>query len=202
MDDKLYSASLKFSDDRIPLLYFSNELYIDKDNKIIGKSYKNRIYKFPESLIRSNVIGCSMVFNRTFYVLIAQHIPLKISMHDSYIFRLASILKIRMVLDKEPHFLYRLHGRNFSGTSLNKFNFLKRFFRESSFIPVLDDLKEILNGYNSLIEYSTLKRINILLNHRNSFILRMRFLFSEYLLTGTIFQKFTFFLNTLFSKYY
>jgi glycosyltransferase involved in cell wall biosynthesis len=196
--NKLYEASLKLENELTPALYFANELYIDSNDILLGKSDKNRIYKFPESLIKSNVIGCSIVFNSLFMDIIKQHYPINIVMHDSYIFRLASVLDVKMILDSNYYLRYRLHKHNYFGYSLSSYRKFLSIFKK---ITVLKDSRELVLGYKNLIKPNKLYLIEIFLNYRINFGYKFKLLLLVNSFNLPLHQKLLFLLNVLFNRY-
>lgn len=184
-----------------PSLYFSNEIYIDENNKVLAKSNKNKVYDKYEAFIRSNVLGCSIVFNNLFKLIIYQYKPLNVSMHDSYLFRLASSLGVNIILDKNAYIYYRLHNSNYSGLKLSLKDKINSSILQNKKIPVFKDLISIREGYHTILPKKYLEALDYFVNYKKSFKSKL-VLIMRFIKFGNIFMKIKMIVNILFNRYY
>ena len=72
-----------------------------------------------EYLTDMKATGCTIVYNRALAELIHNRIPDEFTMHDAFLYIIASIFG-NVIYDFEPHIDYRQHGDNSIGTYLDK----------------------------------------------------------------------------------
>lgn len=108
----LYYSEVKVVDEKLNFLYKTNYTGIDS----VGSSYST-----------TPVIGCTMVINNKLKDIIVSHLPEKISMHDSWIYRSCLAVGGKVIHDKDAYILYRQHGNNVMGISNSIFDKVKSY---------------------------------------------------------------------------
>jgi len=136
LEDKMYSAISKLSqrDSKIPLLYTSNVIPVDKNLKKINyNSFKtNKSLNVYESFQKSILPGCTFVFNYSLKV-IAEKYDGYMESHDWTLYNIANVFG-EILFDNNSNILYRIYSENTIGqesiskTLLKK---IKRFFQKS-----------------------------------------------------------------------
>ena len=114
-----------------PALYSSNNRKIDSYGNIIRTQASSRIHlsALPQVLVKSNVQGATMVFNRKLLAFAANFTP-KFKehklYHDAWINKLCFALNGVVVYDKIAHISYRIHQDNVLGKVQHKTTFWKQ----------------------------------------------------------------------------
>lgn len=102
------------------ILYNSAVRVTDENlNSLKIKFGPERIYNFQTELLRNNVIGCTVVFNKNLMEEVKKYIPETIPMHDQWIALICLGLGGEIILDENSHMDYRQHGDNAVGTKSN-----------------------------------------------------------------------------------
>ncbi len=116
--EKLICAVTQLVDfsEKTPALYTSNVISVDENLKRLNtESFPvYEIISFADSLKRSVLPGCTFVFNNALLEFLKDYKG-KIIVHDWIIYLIAKAVG-KVVYDREPHILYRLHGDNTCGT--------------------------------------------------------------------------------------
>lgn len=140
----------------IPAMYFSTTLPVDSNlvpiTKISKKNDECHVFNISEVMIRNNVVGCTMVFNKKLREKILRNIPTRVIMHDHWIYAVCIAIDGDIYYDKTPHIKYRQHDSNVVG---NKQNFKSRI-KHSSFskenVKIRSDMaKKIIEEYSDEI---------------------------------------------------
>lgn len=126
-DDKLISAIQKLAPyDEIPALYFCRKHLVDEqlkplqiDDEIVSH------LGLGTNLIHCHAAGCTMVFNHALMKLLKRYKPAVMSMHDSWILRVASACG-NVVYDEQAHMDYRQHAHNVVGANTTGFTVIKK----------------------------------------------------------------------------
>ena len=121
--DKLETAidRLKRYSQEIPALYYSNLRIVDEKDVFYRNSHEMPAIcrNKNEYLTDMKATGCTIVYNRALAELIHNRIPDEFTMHDAFLYIIASIFG-NVIYDFEPHIDYRQHGDNSIGTYLDK----------------------------------------------------------------------------------
>lgn len=116
---------------RIPILFCSPTILIDKYGKRIGKS---KVFKKPPSfenaLVQSIAGGNTMIFNHLAFNLIKNTNIDKITpaSHDWLLYLLVCSHSGKVIYEKEPSVRYRQHSNNAIGSNLGLKAIVKRIF--------------------------------------------------------------------------
>lgn len=125
--DKLSAALRTIEDAPGPAIACANARLVDGELNGLGRNVYQRIPKtdFYSLLVGSNIIGCTMVFNREMARLVQEKpAPKEIFMHDSYLLQLCALEGGTIVYDEVPHMDYRQHGGNVVGAKWTKWDAL------------------------------------------------------------------------------
>lgn len=111
--DKLHIGISYLKDDYH--LYGCSKRIVDENLKILDRADEN-VYSLElgATILRGRVSGCTMVFDRYLRNEIIKYNPKVVTMHDSWILRIASCLG-KIYYDKDPHINYRQHTQNVVG---------------------------------------------------------------------------------------
>ncbi|MCD8238457.1 MAG: glycosyltransferase family 2 protein [Clostridiales bacterium] len=116
LPDKLSSAAEMLKNAKGCGLYFSNLTVADENLKPVSTAKLKFKPGLGSAMSQNPATGCTMVFNRAMLdVLRKTPEPDKVSMHDTFLYRLASAVNAEIFFDKTPHILYRQHSSNLLG---------------------------------------------------------------------------------------
>ncbi len=186
--DKLISAihQIKKLNNKKPILYFSNKTLVNKDGKALHKKDEYvRGVTLNYSLLKGFASGCTMVFNKALYNELIKYEPQTMTMHDSWILKVAGAVGT-VIYDKTPHIFYRQHGNNTVGnqTRIKQFKrYIKNITYYSHDTMRSDMAWQLLTIYGKQMRPRDRKYCVLLANIRKSFYSRMHLFFSGYLKT-------------------
>lgn len=126
-NDKLACAISKLSSyTTTPALYFCRKRLVDQNLHPMNAEDEivNHI-GLGTNLLHCHAAGCTMVFNAALMQLLRQYQPEVMSMHDSWILRVASACGI-VIYDEVAHMDYRQHANNVVGGNTSRFSVLKK----------------------------------------------------------------------------
>lgn len=102
-------------------MYHSNLRVVDENDVFYRNAHiepqiaKNKY----ECLVGLSATGCTIVYNRALAQLVHGRILDKYSMHDTFLYNMASLCG-KVIYDFQPHIDYRQHANNSVGTYLDK----------------------------------------------------------------------------------
>lgn len=106
----------------VPVMYCSRTQLVDESLNKLGEWPPEplRGADFPNALVQNIAVGCTTVINKSARDLLFHAKPdfHKIIMHDWWSYLCVSAFG-QIVYDPQPHILYRQHGRNAMGGSVN-----------------------------------------------------------------------------------
>lgn len=163
----------------IPVMYYSDLNVVDKDGSFIRKAntWEGSIDKYKISVF-IGIRGCTMVYNYHLQALLQKYSPRKISGHDTYIALLA-FWAGHVVYDSNAYIDYRQTGENLSITGKSSFDRLKKnFLYVKKRLTVRANIhennaKEIIKGYENIIDVENLKAVAF---YRNSLSSKIKLL--------------------------
>ena len=163
----------------IPVMYYSDLNVVDKDGSFIRKAntWEGSIDKYKISVF-IGIRGCTMVYNYHLQALLQKYSPRKISGHDTYIALLA-FWSGHVVYDSNAYIDYRQTGENLSITGKSSFDRLKKnFLYVKKRLTVRANIhennaKEIIKGYENIIDVENLKAVAF---YRNSLSSKIKLL--------------------------
>lgn len=188
--DKLEAAISKMAglDQEQPVLYASNQTYVDSDGKNAKERFdENPSINFEERFFRGYLSGCTMVFNKSLRDLINKNRPsdefIKARWHDTWTLLVCLALG-KVVYDPISHIDYRRHGSNTSVAQTSKLSRyvegLKKIIRDKSRKNLRSwTAKTILEIFGNEIDEEKnlfLKRVS---EYRNSWITRIKLAFDS-----------------------
>lgn len=191
LPEKLYRACALLGQTEKPSLCFSNMYTANED--LSEKRPTDIHFKptFGASMAQNPATGASMVFNRPFMKLLQMtDTPEKISMHDTYAYRLARLVGARAKFDREPSFLYRQHGGNSIGSRTSYFARLKHyasFFLKNKGFSRPAEARLLLHFYRELIPAENLALLKDIISYKDSFWGKLKLLRGGRLSTGSLF---------------
>ena len=173
--DKLYCAvkMLEEYSEEIAM-YHSNLSIVDESGLFLRLSHSvpqvsnNRLSFISENL----ATGCTVVYNRKMADLILKKQPENYSMHDTWLFSVASLFG-KVVYDFQPHIDYRVHGKNAVGASKRRISFeslkleFKRIFCEK--YDCSSDAGLLLGQFNSELSDYEKNTLCLASSYRKSF---------------------------------
>lgn len=163
-------------------LYESNTTYW-KNGELMGMTRKsapldNKYYRHLFILGP----GCTYVFNRDTLEVIKKYPPNIEVEHDVWIQRTVNLLG-NIYYDMDSHILYRQHGNNEMGATINFKDNLKRRFSYYKNMkgkhPLEYKSKELLNCYCNLLPDKELEICTITSSYRNNIFYYLRMVFSS-----------------------
>ena len=123
-EDKLKIAvdKLEMNDNNAIALYYANQRVVDSRGDFIRVSHPKPMvpgarYSFLADVF---VTGCTTLYNKRFADLIACKHPSTFTMHDTWLYIVASLFG-ELYYDFEPHMSYRIHGDNVAGPRKKRF---------------------------------------------------------------------------------
>lgn len=193
-------AKLKNEDENQILLYFSNLKIVDSEGEFYRLSHdteRNTCNKYS-SLIDNQVTGCTAVYNRKLAEFVNGRKPKDFSMHDAYLFIVASFFG-KVVYDSKAHISYRQHGNNTIGANLQKPKTrdvlkrgIKRIFNRK-LQPRKDNAKQFYAVYSDLLNDIDKEKVRELADYKKSLSSRIKLLldkdFSSFSNKKTLFFK-------------
>ena len=166
-------------------LYGSNAKLVDKNLKSMNKFFYPKVF-CPEFKLVScscGLLGCTMIFNDQLMSLFRENkLPRKVIMHDYYITLLCCACNGQVVFDNSSEILYRQHGKNVCGASINIVNKIKNHLRVLNTEPVIsiaDQAKEILDNYAQNIDEDKTNWLTRISQYRKSFLSRLSLALSK-----------------------
>lgn len=177
---------IKKSNMERPVLYFSNKTLVDTECKpLYRKDERVRGVTLNYSFLKGFASGCTMVFNKSLYYELIRYEPQVMTMHDSWILKVAGAVGTVMY-DKTPHILYRQHGNNTVGNQ-TRIKHFKRHIRNITYYRY-DNMRSImarqlLDYYGHQMKPRDKKYCFLLAHVRESLYFRCLLVFSGYLKT-------------------
>lgn len=159
-EDKLFIAAQnldQFSKDK-PCLYYSGQRLVDQNLKLISLHTLNTKRSLFTRFVLSDFAGCTGVFNRCLLDKVNEYSPTYILMHDTWILKICLALGGNVFVDTGVHMNYRQHSRNTIGLKKGLYGSLRQVHQYIYDYNVVDQMKELLIGYNDNIipEYKRL----------------------------------------------
>lgn len=203
--DKLIVAihMLENKSSLIPLLYYSNLRIVDNNNVFCRLSHgvpciiNNRYSCLSECL----PTGCTVVYNRALADKVFNRKPEKCSMHDSWLYLVASMFG-KCIYDFEPHINYRQHSGNVIGAAKKWLTFttIKReidniFDYKSQ--PRFTNAKSFYAIYSEEIDEKTREKICSIINYKESVGSMLKVFLDRDMNSASIHRRFRFKLKLL-----
>lgn len=168
-------------------LYHSNFQMVDKDLNLLPTTTKPNVFTIGQASILYPCTGCTMIFSKKLRDIVNSYKPSYMVMHDAWIFKLAMAVSQPIVFDKNSYIYYRQHEDNVLGGI--QFNTLKRIklWLIKCFYPDRSrsmEMKELINGFASIMDSKTFFIVSSLANYLTYPILkRIRLAFDKNFVT-------------------
>ncbi|MGV1069557.1 glycosyltransferase [Clostridium perfringens] len=186
------------------ILYVSTLDVVDKNLKFLRVKKIDRLYSLGESLIRNNVVGCTMVFDNYLLEKLKKYKPMYIDMHDSWTYKVCISTGGEVILDNNPYIKYRQHENNVIGakksvlTNIN--NRVKSIF-SSQKIEKTRIAQELLDGYKDNIDNDNIILLTKFIDYKLSLKNKINIIRNKKINNGKIYQKILFAIDILFEKF-
>lgn len=205
LEDKLITAVniLAKEDQNIPLIYGSSvSLYMN--DEVIGEQFVCPQLKLGNFLIKNYYPGCTMVFNRKLIELVNSvdfNILKPNPLHDHWLNLVCTACGGKVLMDKEPHILYRQHEGNVIGDR----SFIQKIkgngllgHSDNTRLRICEDLHRLYRDYE---DSNSLKQITTILNYKDGFLQRIKLAFSREIKPTSIIEKIAIFLIIVMGKF-
>lgn len=192
-NNKLYVAVSKLKEGYD--LYGSKKKIVDSNLKSLNKKdeFPSKL-SLGNAILRCRISGCTMVFNKKLRKIILKYKPKVISMHDSWILKVA-VCTGKVFFDTSEYILYRQHGNNVVGA---KKTFLKQIkekilnFRKKKkdTLKRLIMAKEIYLNYKEFLSDENRLNLYYFINYRKKLKYRLNLFFSDFLIGDNFIDTF------------
>lgn len=157
---------------QLPLLYFSRIQLADKHLVPTKKTAHQTNIGFCNSLIQSSATGCCIIINSKARELISEKFPSFIMMHDWWCYLVCSSLGL-VVYDRNCYIYQRKHLNNVTAhTTSRHMLIIKRlkmlYHNKKNKKSFIHQIKSFYHLYSDLLPSRNKKKIEQLLNSRNS----------------------------------
>ena len=174
-----------------PILYFSKKTIVNENLEEFGVDDEPvRGVGLQFSLLRGFAAGCTMVFNKKLYLELIKYIPEVMSMHDSWVLKVAGAVG-EITFDSSSYILYRQHSNNTIGnqTKVKSFkrhlNNIKKYKSDDTRIIMS---RQLLENYSNQMNTNDIHFTSLLANARCSSSARFKLFFSNYFKTQNKFD--------------
>ncbi len=162
-----------------PILYCSRVTMTDTAlNPVRPSDLPKRGLSFANALVETSVHGCTMVFNRQLGKFLLDQLPRYCSMHDSWVYLLATAFG-DVIYDPKPSMLFRRHHHNTSSIPLNTFARVRvqwqRIRSRGADRPRVRQAEEFYRLYGTLLSNDLEKMIKQFLVSRESLSKRLKY---------------------------
>lgn len=189
--DKLYTAINHLqSYQNKPAMYFSNLYVVDENLNGYKIMFDNLVStNLGQALTYNNVVGCTLVVNHLLLSLTKRSLSLNpYCYHDQWISLVCSCVDGIKIPDKEPHILYRQHGKNCVGAEENIIKKVKK----SSFLNGKNArsniAKQLNDSLNEIITDDNKEVLDIILTYKRSLRSKFQLIFAGYNKQGISFK--------------
>lgn len=162
-----------------PLLYYSGLRVVDQNLNFMFDHLIDVERDMHTNFIKSNIAGCTSVFNKALRNVVNEASPKSFIMHDNWVLWVCLALGGNVIIDPLPHINYRQHGDNAVGLKSG----IKLIIENVKYIlkdrGIVEQCKSLNKCYGEAIvpEYKIL--LNKILNYKKDFPSRFRFAFSN-----------------------
>lgn len=193
--------NLEKFNDKMPSLYFSKAQLVDENLKNINSNnYPKKEFSFGASMVRNNVTGCTVVFNKELLNIVNKYNPNFIMMHDQWIYLICKAFNGNIFFDSNSYIKYRQHSSNCIGGKRD----IKSKIKENSLISKENTRYKqainILEGYGDEIYYENKKILYKIKGYKKNFFTRISLAFDKRMYTFTRYDI-LFALSCLLGKY-
>ncbi|MCC8015139.1 MAG: glycosyltransferase family 2 protein [Eubacterium sp.] len=186
LPDKLFSAAEMLKNAKGCGLYFSNLTIADESLNPLSNTKLKFKPGLGSAMSQNPATGCTMVFNRAMLeVLRKTPEPKKVSMHDTFLYRLASAVNAEIFFDENSHILYRQHSSNLLGSRslFDKLAHYFSFFIKNKYFSRSDEAALLIRTAQGLIPTENLALLTQIIAYKYSNKTTLRLLTSGKLKT-------------------
>ena len=199
-NNKLFMAIEKLNkcEVKTPSMYFSRAQLVDERlNTIKSKNYPKDKFTFGTALIRNNVTGCTMVFNKTLLELVNHYNPKYLSMHDHWIYVLCLALNGNIIYDANSYIKYRQHESNACGADNSLINrFKKSGFSDKNKIRY-NIAVQLYDNYLGLIPKENTLLLEKIIKYHNSMYDKFNLIFDRQIKAHSLLSDMSLIINIL-----
>lgn len=152
-DDKLLVAVTELEalpKDR-PAIYFCGQRLVDENLRLLSVHRIADDRSPHTNFLKSNVAGCTTVFNKELLNAVNSVTPEYILMHDSWVFKICLALGGVYYADPCAHISYRQHGNNVAGLNGGLKGKLQQVKRYVDILEIRRELQSIMDCYGNRI---------------------------------------------------
>lgn len=197
LEDKLSVAVRKlasFQND-LPNLYYSNLKVVDEQLNYLYERFSKGYVTNTKKQIMAEIctLGCTCVFNEMALKEMCRLENSDLEYHDNWILWICTFIG-KSYYDEESYILYRQHGNNTSGTVNKGTNYIiaqaKRLFKISEMKPCYEiKAKLMIKYYGDVLSDEDKKTLFMLANYRQSFIIKLKLLFTNKIGSGHVIRE-------------
>lgn len=173
-------------------LYGCKKRIVDKNLRLLNQEDEEpKNLSLGSVILKCNISGCTMIFDNFLRKKIMEYKPKRISMHDSWILKVAVCIG-KVYFDREAHMNYRQHGKNVVGA---KKEFFKRWKRRIKNITnenrgrfTYEMAQELYCGYFKYLNTDEKESIFYLANINTKYIYRLKLILKNFLFLDNKFK--------------
>lgn len=173
-------------------LYGCKKRIVDKNLKFLNQEDEEPVdLTLGSVLLRCNIAGCTMIFDNFLREKILEYKPQKISMHDSWILKVAVCVG-KVYFDIQTHMFYRQHEKNVVGAKDKKIiiwkNRIKNFKKRKEDTMRIDMAKELYKKYSKYLDESLKEDLYYFAYSRESYKNRVKVILKKFIYGKNIFE--------------
>ncbi len=205
LNDKLISAIkiLSKENQAIPLIYGS-PVSIYSNGKVIGEQFICSKLNLGNLLVKNYYPGCTMVFNKRLVNLINAvdfNILSPTPLHDHWLNLVCTACGGKILIDKNPHILYRQHDSNVVGDR----TFMQKV-KGNGLLGHSDNIrfkicKELNIYYRNLFSHDSLHNIDTVLSYHDGINSKLKLAFNNNIKPFSMIEKLSITLIVLLGKF-
>ncbi len=200
-DDKLAIATrhLSLYRDGKPAIYYCGQRLVDENLSFIKDHYISNKRTTHSHFLKTNVAGCTLVFNKPVLTLLNRKSPDFILMHDIWTFKVCVSTGGHFIIDPTPHISYRQHSNNtvgLNGGLYGKIRLLKHYWHS----PIYKQSVSLWDNYHDLMTPEYERWVRQIIDYNKSWRNKILLAFSSDVSFETIFLDILVKFKILFSK--
>lgn len=188
------------------ILYYGRPIETDKNLKPLHPiPVMNLTKSFKQSIITNCALGCTMVFNHEFRLLIEHYQPEFLIMHDYWLCQLAWGIDAKVICDQTQVMYYRRHENNVCSKNIS-INWKQHVIL--CWQNIMDNeqknskqIQQLLKGYKSFMSQKNLSICNQVVNYKKTIIHKFILLKNLVFYIKSLYDLRTFCLRVLFGKF-
>ncbi len=200
LSDKLLAAERLLAKYKDPAMYFSNQTITDNKLKPIYKTNLSPRLTPGAAMAKNCATGCTVVINRKMLELLTKSSFEGVSMHDTWMYRVALFTGCHICFDPESYIFYRQHGKNTIGdrnSLVSRLAYYVSSFIKGKNVSRAGEAKLILKYYENNISNENKKLLIDIINYKKNIKTRFSLAFGNRLRTGDVFTDVVVFLSVM-----